>query len=90
MDYEQIRYELNEGVALVTLNRPEKLNAMTAQMGAEMADAIRAGRTPRLGARYCLHNTEVVLAIQGALETAGAYAVSSSFEPVEPMAYAGV
>ncbi len=57
---------------------------------AEMAAAIGEGRSPRLGARYCLHNTEVVLAIQGALETAGPYAVSSSFEPVEPMPYAGV
>ena len=40
MDYEQITYEVVEGVATVTLNRPEKLNAMTALMGAEMADAM--------------------------------------------------
>ncbi len=40
MDYEQILYEIDDGVATVTLNRPEKLNAMTAQMGAELADAM--------------------------------------------------
>ncbi len=40
MDYEQILYEVQDGVALVTLNRPDKLNAMTAQMGAEMGDAM--------------------------------------------------
>jgi enoyl-CoA hydratase/carnithine racemase len=40
VDYEQIEYRVEEGVAVVTLNRPEKLNAMTAQMGAEMGDAM--------------------------------------------------
>jgi enoyl-CoA hydratase/carnithine racemase len=38
--YEQILYEVREGVALVTLHRPEKLNAMTALMGAELEDAM--------------------------------------------------
>ena len=39
-DYGQVIYEITDGVAVVTLNRPEKLNAMTAQMGAEMSDAM--------------------------------------------------
>jgi enoyl-CoA hydratase/carnithine racemase len=39
-DYDQILYEVDDGVAVVTLNRPDKLNAMTAQMGAEMGDAM--------------------------------------------------
>jgi len=40
MEYEEILYDVSDGVALVTLNRPSKLNAMTARMGAEMADAM--------------------------------------------------
>ncbi|MDJ0786767.1 MAG: enoyl-CoA hydratase-related protein [Myxococcota bacterium] len=40
MQYEEILYEVKDGVAQVTLNRPEKLNAMTARMGAEMADSM--------------------------------------------------
>lgn len=40
MNYGQIIYEVTDGIALITLNRPDKLNAMTAQMGAEMSDAM--------------------------------------------------
>lgn len=40
MEYEQIVYEVEQDVAIVTLNRPEKLNAMTALMGAELSDAM--------------------------------------------------
>ncbi|MEM7018024.1 MAG: crotonase/enoyl-CoA hydratase family protein [Pseudomonadota bacterium] len=39
MDYEQITYEVEDNILTLTLNRPEKLNAFTKQMNAEMVDA---------------------------------------------------
>ncbi|WP_395000140.1 2-(1,2-epoxy-1,2-dihydrophenyl)acetyl-CoA isomerase PaaG [Sphingomonas sp.] len=37
MDYETIRFEVEDGVARLTLNRPERLNSFTAQMHGEVA-----------------------------------------------------
>ena len=39
MAYEQIQIDLKDKVATITLNRPERLNAYTAQMGAELHNA---------------------------------------------------
>ena len=40
MEYQQIRFDVAEGVATLTLNRPERLNAFTGRMGAEWGDAL--------------------------------------------------
>jgi hypothetical protein len=42
MAYEQITYEVRDAVATITLNRPERLNAWTPQMGRELYDAFAA------------------------------------------------
>lgn len=39
MNYEQILYDVTENILTITLNRPEKLNAFTGQMLAEILDA---------------------------------------------------
>jgi len=39
MDYEQIRYRVEDGLLTITLDRPEKLNAFTPRMMHELLDA---------------------------------------------------
>jgi enoyl-CoA hydratase/carnithine racemase len=41
MSYETIQYERRDSVGLITLNRPDRLNAWTPQMASEQADAIQ-------------------------------------------------
>jgi predicted dehydrogenase len=55
---------------------------------AEMAEAIAHDRPCRLSTRFSLHNNEIVLAIQNALETGCSYKMKTSFEPIEPMSWA--
>ncbi len=42
MTYEQITHETSQGIATITLNRPDKLNAWTQKMDEEVGTAIRA------------------------------------------------
>jgi enoyl-CoA hydratase len=42
--YEQLLYEVSEGVATLTLNRPEQRNALSAQLLDELVDGVRAAR----------------------------------------------
>ncbi len=62
MSYEYIRYETAEGIATLTLNRPDKLNAFNSDMRSEMVDAfdridaddaVRAVVITGAGRAYC-------------------------------------
>lgn len=49
MDYQTIGYTLEDGLAVLRLNRPEVMNALNARMRAEITDAVRAaGRDARV------------------------------------------
>lgn len=51
MDYEQISSETRDGVVVLTLDRPERLNAWTPRMSAELIDAVEAADAdPDVGA----------------------------------------
>jgi len=50
MEYDEILYEVSGGIATITLNRPDALNAITPTMLAELNDAVeRAGLDEALG-----------------------------------------
>ncbi len=42
MAYETIQYDVSEGVATITLNRPDSLNSVNEQLGRELIDALRS------------------------------------------------
>ncbi|TMJ76239.1 MAG: enoyl-CoA hydratase, partial [Alphaproteobacteria bacterium] len=41
MDYEHILVEVEDGVGIATLNRPDKLNAMNRRLSSELHDAVK-------------------------------------------------
>jgi 2-(1,2-epoxy-1,2-dihydrophenyl)acetyl-CoA isomerase len=43
MTYETIRLTIADGIATITLNRPEVMNALNTRMRAELLDAVKAG-----------------------------------------------
>jgi 2-(1,2-epoxy-1,2-dihydrophenyl)acetyl-CoA isomerase len=48
MDYQTIKFELNDNIAVITLDRPDVMNAMSTQMRAEIQHAVKeGGRTAR-------------------------------------------
>src|SRR5512132_340987 len=51
MNYEQIRFHTADGIARITLNRPDRLNSFTASMHEELRDAlgrVAADKTARV------------------------------------------
>ena len=55
---------------------------------AELANAVRRNRPSRLSPEFCLHTTELALAIHNSAKNPGTYAVQTEFEPIEPMPWA--
>ena len=55
---------------------------------AEMASALAENRPCRLSPNFSLHNNELVLAINNSLETGAPYRMATTFDPIEPMAWA--
>lgn len=49
MDYQTIKLDITDGVAVILLDRADKMNALTAQMRAELTDAVKtAGQQARV------------------------------------------
>ena len=103
MGYEQILYDVSDGLATITLNRPEKLNAWTMRMSAEVRHAaLRADRDEAVrviivtgaGKGYCAGaDMDMLQGLQSG-DAAGALDVGDAelrveFDPAVPAAFRG-
>ena len=52
MEFETILYDVRDGVATITLNRPDRHNAITAQMGRDLGVRLQLERASKL--RLCV------------------------------------
>ena len=59
MSYESVKYECADGIARITLSRPDRLNSFTAAMHEELRDAL--GRVVGDGARVLLLTAPITL-----------------------------
>ena len=103
MKYDEILYDVSDQIATVTLNRPEKLNAWTMRMGAEVRHALHAAdRDPAVrvmivtgsGKGYCAGaDMEMLQAAQGSGDasalSANAPHLSVDVDPSLPAAFRG-
>lgn len=55
---------------------------------ADLDQAIREGRKPRLAPDFCLHVTELALGIHNASSRPGVVPITTRFDPVDPMPWA--
>lgn len=89
MDFEEIRYEVADGVAVITLNRPDKMNAWTLKMDSEYRAAMEDARVRRdvraiivtgAGRAFCAGADMGLLAEaqQGAFDEAGEQMLASA------------
>ncbi|TNE60623.1 MAG: 2-(1,2-epoxy-1,2-dihydrophenyl)acetyl-CoA isomerase [Alphaproteobacteria bacterium] len=86
-DFQSITLEIEAGLAVLTLNRPDRLNALSAQMKSELLAAVRKIGAPYSGVRallitgsgrgFCAGADLAESAAQGDLRDAGANLIDS-------------